>query len=660
MRPYVHADQPPAYELKHYLSLRELCQMLISELPPEALELYRNRVDPAAKRLYDEAIASGDEASLRRVVEQFFASSYGDKALLRLGDLALERGESGQARGYWQQLISADAWRQAFAARPDRRPPWLVYPSTEIAPAEVAVRLVLASILDGAPTASSQLLQFRQQYPDARGRLAGHDANYGQTLGALLEASPAWSEAPDVPGWATFAGANRRTRQVRSPLDVGAVRWRAALPKAPEVDLIFSTHRVAEDRLRPLSYFPLVVGDVLLVNTQFEVRAYNLRTGAAAWGKDPVIYRDDEYSPERHANRPALGAPRFTMTALGGKLFVRMGNPITGSQNEQPISSPQGYIACLDLAAEGKLLWRAAPPEERWAFEGSPLCDGQRVFVGMRRSDVRPQAHVACLDVRTGQYLWRRLVCSAETLAQGQMDEITHNLLTLHEGTLYYNTNLGAVAAVDARSGHIAWLTTYPRAKSGDLTRRATHFYRDLTPCVYDRGRLFVAPSDAPPVFALDASSGLLLWKVESSQHDTPTHLIGVAGGHLWGSGEKLWWIDVVTGKRRGYWPDGNKGPKSLGRGALAGDKVYWPTAHEIHVFDQRSGLQVKQPIELSTRGAKNDHLQGGNLLVAGGYLLVLTNDMIFALDQHSGMRLAGERDTPPGARPTIDSRTTQ
>jgi outer membrane protein assembly factor BamB len=320
-----------------------------------------------------------------------------------------------------------------------------------------------------------------------------------------------------------------------------------------------------------------------------------------------------------------------------------MGNPVTGSQNEQLGPSSLGYIACLDLAAEGKLLWRIPPLEERWSFEGAPLSDGRHVYVGMRRSDVRPQAHVACLDVRTGQMLWRRLVCSAETPAQGQMDEITHNLLTCHEGTLYYNTNLGAVAALDARSGHINWLTVYPRAKSGDLSQRATHFYRDLTPCVYDHGRLFVAPSDAPPVFALDAASGLLLWRVEPSQNDTPIHLLGVAGGHLWASGEKIWWIDAAKGLRHGYWPEGPK-PKSHGRGALAGDKVYWPTAHEIYVFDQRSGAQVKQPIELSVRGGKSVPLHGGNLLVSGGFLFIITNDNLFALDQQSGLRLADEK----------------
>ena len=63
----------------------------------------------------------------------------------------------------------------------------------------------------------------------------------------------------------------------------------------------------------------------------------------------------------------------------------------------------------------------------------------------MRKSDVRPQAHVACFDAETGRRRWRTMICAAETPGGGQTDEITHNLLTLEQGTLYYNTNLGAV-----------------------------------------------------------------------------------------------------------------------------------------------------------------------------------------------------------------------
>ena len=163
-----------------------------------------------------------------------------------------------------------------------------------------------------------------------------------------------------------------------------------------------------------------------------------------------------------------------------------------------------------------------------WAFEGSPVADGERIYVAMRRSKVRPQAYVGCYDARTGRPLWRQFVCSAETPARGQIGECTHNLLTLERGKLYYSTNLGAVAALATRDGHVQWITCYPRAKTGDLNQRSAHFYRDLTPCVFDRGRLFVAPSDTERVFALDAATGLMLW--ETSLAKDVVHLLGRRG----------------------------------------------------------------------------------------------------------------------------------
>ena len=247
---------------------------------------------------------------------------------------------------------------------------------------------------------------------------------------------------------------------------------------------------------------------------------------------------------------------------------------------------------------------------------------------------------------RRGALRWRRLVCGAETPAQGQYEETTHNLLTLDRGVLYLNTNLGAIAALSARDGHVQWITLYPRAKAGDLNQRAKHFYRDLTPCVYDRGVLFAAPADSRFILALDAPTGLMLWQTDLPED--VVHLLGVGGGNLMASGDKLWWIQVATGKvapvewPEGAWPDGPS-PKGYGRGVLAGNRVYWPTRSAVYVFDQRTGRK-EQEIELSTRGAA-----GGNLLVAAGSLLVATSDELLAFSPHSG-RLddADSTESPP------------
>ena len=44
----------------------------------------------------------------------------------------------------------------------------------------------------------------------------------------------------------------------------------------------------------------------------------------------------------------------------------------------------------------------------------------------------------------------------------GSSSDLGHRLLTLDGPTVYYQTNLGAVAALDAETGGIRWVATYP------------------------------------------------------------------------------------------------------------------------------------------------------------------------------------------------------
>ena len=78
------------------------------------------------------------------------------------------------------------------------------------------------------------------------------------------------------------------------------------------------------------------------------------------------------------------------------------------------------------------------------------------------------------------------------------------------------------------------------------------------------------------------------------------------------------------------------------GRGALVGDEVYFPTRTTIYVFRQaivRSTAgpsvptPVGDPIRLDTR---NPPMSGGNLVVAGGYLLIATPTELIALGPHA------------------------
>ena len=144
-------DRVVALDDARYVNLRTYCQLQLARLPAEALAAYRRRVDPLAERWYRDGLAARDEQQLSRVVNELFCSSWGDDALLALGELALERADYDAARRAWEQISpqlrdpnGRSMWQalrgidlNANWPEVDRRwqtrktpPDWLAYPDT--------------------------------------------------------------------------------------------------------------------------------------------------------------------------------------------------------------------------------------------------------------------------------------------------------------------------------------------------------------------------------------------------------------------------------------------------------------------------------------------------------------------------------------------------
>jgi hypothetical protein len=257
--------------------------------------------------------------------------------------------------------------------------------------------------------------------------------------------------------------------------------------------------------------------------------------------------------------------------------------------------------------------------------------------------------HVACYDIRVNppRRLWRTLVASAETPSGGKLVEYTHNLLTRHGDTLYLNTNLGAVAAISADDGVPRWIHLYPRAKIGNLgnLHATPHLFRDLVPCVYDEGKLYVAPADSPAIFALDADTGLVHWTTDDA--GDAIHLLGVHQRHLVAAGERLYAIRADTGHVVCRWPDdGQSTPRGWGRGIIVQDKLLWPTRDGIFTFELAASWKKRQFVSLGVAAQTAAHgAVGGHVLMAGSTLVLTTANARHA--EVIGWRLAPEASRP-------------
>ncbi len=636
------------------VNARRECQRRIAALPPEARALYRGRVDAQAERWFRQGAAARDRSLLRRVVDQSFCSSWGDDALDLLGDLAFQDGQFAEALSAYTQLV------------PERPagPQGLIHPDPSVDLARVVAKKFLcrAAIGEHPPTPPELAAFAAAQPPGGTSTFAGRRGPLGRILSEAIRDDHLVSPASPDGRWPTFAGSPTRDRVAPGSIDVGSLQWRVELePIAPTRSGGFRNRQfgaaapavqVPAEKL--LAYHPIVVGDQVMVADGKQILAFDLNTRPGEPSAGPAHVesawkKSDLMGPA--AGGGSGGLARYTLTAQGHRVYARMGPPPSTAitMNRMGMggfgTAPPSSIVALDRSGEGKLLWRREASEiglprrvggggnRNAVFEGSPVADARNVYVAMTDRIEMTATYVACLDAEFGAVKWVRYVCEANANADPFFNagfEISHRLLTLDGPTLYYQTNLGAVASLDAESGGVRWLATYPWA--GRNANGGGH-ERDLNPAVVHDGLVIVAPDDAPAIYAFDAATGRLAWKTDPIPDEARlTHLLGVAKGQVIAAGDRVLWFDARTGKLAHAWPDNANAVQGFGRGILAGDRVYWPTRTQIHVLDQASGLMADAPIKLQ----ETYQCEGGNLAVGDGYLIVAQSNALVVFCQNS------------------------
>lgn len=647
--------EDPGEEFALFVDLRGHCHRSLAKLPPAAREIYRNRVDGQAERWYRQGNRDRDRNLLRRVVEQAFCSSWGDDALELLGDLAFQGGRFGEAIAAYRQLV------------PDRPgdTPGLIHPDPSVDLARVAAKKILCRAAAGELTSQpAEIESLTKRFPGASGTLAGRKGAYATIVAEALAADHLAPAGQPDSRWPTFAGALTRTRVVSEEIDVGSLQWRVPLERisAARTGYVYGPRAVTMNSLsspqdRLLGYHPIVLGDQVIVCDGSKVLAYNLsdrpagREGSSTLTIEPA-WKHDPDNTVPQANRANSGIPRYSLTAVGNRIYARMGasTPSGFAGMNRPGVHASSYIIALDWSAQGKVLWqkrsgelalpnRAADRNRSISFEGTPVADNQSVYVAVTDRREQTATYVACFDAETGNHRWVRYLGAASSeidnfLGMGVGTPVSgdygHRLLSLDGPFLYYQTNLGAVVSLEAETGAVRWVANYPRQ---DSSRAGQGSDRDLNPAIVHDGLVIVAPSDASSIFAFDADSGRLVWKTEPIADEVKlSHLLGVAKGRLVATGDRVLLFDIRTGKLVSTWPDSGRALEGYGRGLLAGSRIYWPTRNEIQVLDQRTGVLSEPPIKLM----EFYRTSGGNLVAADGYLIVAQGDALVVFCQNS------------------------
>jgi hypothetical protein len=325
------SDRVVALDANRYLSLRTFCHLQIARLPADGLVAYRRRVDASAEQSYRDGLARHGERLLRRVVDESFCSSWGDDALLALGELALERGDYATARHAWEQispLLSAPDGNPMWLALRDmdlnakwpeverrwqtRETPadWLAYPDTKLDLAEVRARLVLASLRAGQfDRAALELQVFRRLHPNVISQFGGQRENLVAALERLLAAAREWPAEPAPSDWPTFAGSHSRSMVAATIARDLVPIWKEPIPLTPPkyvrtVRLIqggsggntiatAEPNAIVRESQRPLSCYPIVTGNLILFADGSGIHAADSETGKPALTASGFLHRKD-------------------------------------------------------------------------------------------------------------------------------------------------------------------------------------------------------------------------------------------------------------------------------------------------------------------------------------------------------------------------------
>ncbi len=312
-----------------YVDQRRFCHAAIAHLPPEARQIYRNRIDAMAQRWFQQGASQRDFGLLRRVVDQAFCSSWGDDAVELLGDLAFQEGRFGESLAMYRRLV---------VDRPGENA--LVHPDPSVDLARVAAKKVLCrAALGEKPPVKAELDDFARRHPNATGALAGRKGTYEDILVESLAADHLTPPSQPDSRWPTFAGSLTRSKVVAGPIDVGSTQWRVELDKvgmtrqasfSPRGGGGMGAITGSPDRL--LAYHPIVLGDQVLVGDGTRVFAFNLndRPGDSEVTVPRPVEPAWKYDPENEAQGPQARSlpmviPRHTLTAVGHRVYARMG-----------------------------------------------------------------------------------------------------------------------------------------------------------------------------------------------------------------------------------------------------------------------------------------------------------------------------------------------
>ncbi len=207
-------------------------------------------------------------------------------------------------------------------------------------------------------------------------------------------------------------------------------------------------------------------------------------------------------------------------------------------------------------------------------------------------------------------------------------------------------TNLGAIASVNAYSGQINWISVYDAARQEHRNRWQNTGAHEVLPWLYnpmfpipDR-QLLALPLDSAEALILDRVDGRILRGIPLAELHNIRSVLGVVDGRIYALGVDLFSWDPSSGAVD--WTQPLPESPIYGRAALSTSHIYLPCQSGLFTYPLHGGTPKAKPW---------DHLQeGGNIVVLPETILVAGNNRItsYGLRENVFARLQARMDENP------------
>ena len=471
-----------------FIPISQYCQRRILNFPAEHLAHYRTLYDARAREAFEQARRKNSLIGLSEIVDGMLATSYGGRAIVELGNASLDSGHYLAALERYNTVadffprkelrtpelgLKARYCQRMLGQAPSAQPAATL--DSELSTSQLAQ---LETVLSGA---RHEPAPFHKQLTSAPYASADDYTLYPPTLDPMMLDRPVWNQPSPGP--------RRNFRDF----------------------FVFSQ--------------PVLSRNSIIYRRDNIVYCRSILNGELRWVND-------------------LGG-RAVWQSRQGRQYPQEGLLVQDGLVFTVISKGGPSLVALDEVT-GQLKWAYGPmvastvEEARMRFEAAPAGGPRTVYIGYVLDNIEGDTHtdteygLIAFESTTGRLRWRKPIC---TLAPGKFSagfavqrrnrvrSFTSPPL-YHQGTVYYCTNAGALAALDSLSGRVKWLARYPYYPGvHDATRpfgksrwgynppwpHSPMFWYNQRPLIIGE-KLFALPVDSRVMLCLDRRTGKVAW----------------------------------------------------------------------------------------------------------------------------------------------------